>query len=196
MISGIIMASGFSNRMGKDKLLLKMNNKRIIEYVIEAAKKSDLDEVVLVYRREEIKDIGEYYGIKTIYNSKAYLGQSQSVILGVENSNNNAYMFLVGDQPFTNHRLINKLIYQYRKRKDKIIIPYYRGEVNMPIIFPGIFKKDLLNVEGDKGGREIVKGNPDAIIGVKIEDKYLVTDIDTMDEYNILLKKEIPKNVL
>ena len=31
MITGIILASGFSSRMGKDKLLLELNGEKIIE---------------------------------------------------------------------------------------------------------------------------------------------------------------------
>lgn len=195
MISGIIMAAGFSNRMGQDKLLLEIKGKKIIEYVIEAAKKSDLDEVILVYRKKELREIGRNYGIRTVYNPRADLGQSQSVILGVENSRNKNYMFLVGDQPFTNYKLLNKLIKKFRRNRDKIIIPYYKGKVNMPLIFPGIFKRDLLKVEGDKGGREIIRGNPDSIVGLDIKDKYLVTDIDTRDEYENLVGKKLSKKL-
>jgi len=110
MISGIIMASGFSRRMKRDKLLMKINNKQIIKYVIEAAKESNLDEIILVYRREEIKNIGKNYNIKTIYNEKAHLGQCQSIIKGIEEARGSGYMFLAGDQPFINYILINKLI--------------------------------------------------------------------------------------
>lgn len=188
MISGIIMASGFSNRMGQDKLLLKINNKRIIEYVIEAAKESDLNEVVLVYRSKEIKKIASYYNIKTVYNSKAHLGQSQSVIRGIKNSINNSYMFLVGDQPFTDSKVINRLIYEYRKDTNNIIVPCSNGNISMPIIFPSIFKKDLLKIEGDKGGREIIRDNPRSVIRVNINNEYLLKDIDTIEEYDLYCK--------
>ena len=47
MVIGIILASGFSNRMGQDKLLLEVEGKRILEKVILAAKNSKLDDVVL-----------------------------------------------------------------------------------------------------------------------------------------------------
>src|SRR5699024_5558307 len=185
MTSGIIMASGFSRRMGKDKLLLEIEGKKIVEYVIEAAKKSDLNEIILVYRTREIRDIGEKYNIKTVYNPKAHLGQSQSVILGVENSSsNNSYMFLVGDQPFTDYKLINKLIRKHIENEGKIVIPFSNGNINMPIIFPKLFKEDLLNVKGDKGGREIIQDNPDSIVSVNIENQKLLKDIDTIEEYS------------
>ncbi|MDR7871510.1 MAG: molybdenum cofactor cytidylyltransferase [Tissierellaceae bacterium] len=187
MITGIIMASGFSRRMGKDKLLMEVNGKKVIESIIEAAKYSNLDEVILVYRLREINDIAKSYDIKTIYNEKARLGQSQSVILGIENSKNNSYMFLVADQPFINHLIINKLIDCYRENKDKIIIPYVNNEINMPIIFPARFKQELLQIKGDKGGREIIRNNPRSIKMVNFDDGNFLKDIDTMEDYNKIL---------
>lgn len=38
MISAIVMASGFSRRMGKNKLLMDFNGKTIIENTFEALK--------------------------------------------------------------------------------------------------------------------------------------------------------------
>lgn len=184
MITGIIMASGFSNRMGKDKLLIEINGKKIIEWVIIALKDSNLDEIILVYRTEEIKKIGESYGIKTVFNPNAHLGQSQSVIHGVSKSKGDCYMFFVGDQPFISTKLINDLIEEHKKNPIKIVIPYYQDKINMPILFPADFKEDLLKVTGDKGGREIIQKNPSRIKKVEIQDKSLIIDIDTIEDYD------------
>ncbi|MBC8587905.1 nucleotidyltransferase family protein [Paratissierella segnis] len=182
MITGIVMASGFSNRMGKDKLLIEINGKKIIEWVLEAVKASNLNEIILIYRTKEIKRIADSYGIKTVYNPNAHLGQSQSVILGVENSKSDTYMFFVCDQPFISSELINNLIEEYNESPSKIVIPYYQGKINMPIIFPPDFKEDLLKVEGDKGGREIIHKNPTRIKKVEVQDEILLKDIDTIED--------------
>lgn len=188
MITGIIMASGFSNRMGRDKLLIEINGKKIIEWVIEALKDSNLDEIILVYRTDEIKKIAESYGIKTVFNPNAHLGQSQSVILGVSISKGDCFMFFVGDQPFISTELINNLIEEHKKNPSKIVIPYYQDKINMPILFPSDFKEDLLKVKGDKGGREIIQKNPSKIKKVEIQEQSLVIDIDTIEDYDIWCK--------
>ena len=59
MITGIIMASGFSKRMKTDKLTIEIEGMKIIERVIEATISSKLDKIILVYRTEEIRLIGE-----------------------------------------------------------------------------------------------------------------------------------------
>ena len=66
MISGIILASGFSKRMEKEKLLLPVGGVALVERVIRAAQASRLDEVILIYQKEEIEKIGRKYGIKAV----------------------------------------------------------------------------------------------------------------------------------
>ena len=52
MLTGIIMASGFSKRMGENKLLLSYKEKRIFEFVIDTfleAKDQDIiDDLIVV----------------------------------------------------------------------------------------------------------------------------------------------------
>ena len=69
MIVGIILASGYSKRMKRDKLLLEVKNKKAVENVIIASKNSMLYKTILVYRKDQIKIIGDQYGVETIKNS-------------------------------------------------------------------------------------------------------------------------------
>lgn len=179
MIIGIILASGFSKRMKKDKLLIEIGGIKMVERVIKEAKKSSLDDIILIYRREEVKDIGEKYNIKTIFNPKAHLGQGEGLKLGVSKAGkSSAYMFLVGDQPFINSKVIDRLIDEYRKNESSIIVPYYNGKRGMPTIFPSEFRDELLKIEGDKGGRDIIENNPSLINNVDIAEERLGVDID------------------
>jgi molybdenum cofactor cytidylyltransferase len=183
MITGIILASGLSKRMKRDKLLIELNEKPIIEYVIKAAVRSNLDHVILVYRKEIVKVIAKKYKVDTIYNDNAHLGQSQAIKLGVSKSHkDSSLMFLMGDQPFVNSELINKLILKYKKNKLPILVPYYNGNRGMPNIFGPIYRKELLKVEGDAGGREILKRDHLKIHRVDIVDRKLGIDIDTQED--------------
>ncbi len=95
---------------------MNIKDKPMVEWVIKAAVDSKLDEVILVYRTVKVKEIGTKYGIKTLYNPKAYLGQSEGLKLGVRYAqNSSAYMFLVGDMPYINSQLIDKLIDEYKR---------------------------------------------------------------------------------
>ncbi|MEY8415931.1 nucleotidyltransferase family protein [Tissierella praeacuta] len=190
MITGIILASGFSRRMKRDKLLIKVDRESIIERVIKACINSKLDDVILVYRSKEVKEIGEKYNIKTIYNKDAYLGQSQALKLGMNEAiEANDYMFLVGDQPFLTSEIINILIEEYYNSNLPILVPYYNGIRGMPMIISSIFKEELLKITGDKGGRDIVEKNIFRVKKVYIKEEKIGMDIDTPEDLNIIKYK-------
>lgn len=191
MVTGIILAAGFSRRMGEEKLLLKINGETIIERVIKASYKSKLDKIILIYRKKEVGDIGKAYGIETIHNKNANLGQSQSMKLGIQGAGEaGAYMFIVGDQPFLTEELIDKLLEEYKVWKLPIVIPYFNGERSMPMVISSIYKDELLNVQGDKGGRDIVKNNPHKVKKVYMEDKNIGMDLDTPEDFKRILNKD------
>jgi len=183
MITGIILASGFSSRMKEDKLLINIDGVAMVERVIKACKLSCLDDIILIYRKEEVKRIGEKYGLKTFYNPNAHLGQSEALKIGVREAKSaDAYMFLLGDQPFITSKLIDKLIDEYNKTKATIVVPNYNGENGPPTIFSSTYRCELLALQGDKGGRDIIKKNIHSVQRVNIEDVKAGMDIDTIED--------------
>ncbi len=187
MITGIIMASGFSKRMKTNKLTIEIDGVKIIERVIKAALESNLDDIILVYRTEEIRLIGEKYNLNIIYNPVAHLGQSASVVIGTKNSDlNSALMYFVADQPFLTTQVINRLILEYNENEGSIVIPYFKNVFGMPIIFPPRFRQDLQNVLGDRGGREIIYNNPDSVRKVHFKDEILGMDMDKPEDIQAL----------
>lgn len=185
LITGIIMASGFSRRIDSNKLVLDFKGKPIIERVIKAVKESDIDEIIMVYREDTIKEIGIRNNIKAIPNYKAELGQSQSIKIGVRNASKktNGFMFFVGDQPLLNTITINKLIKVFKDGEYPIVVPNYNGKRGNPVIFSSSFKEELLNITGDHGGRSIIMKNQDKVEFVKFENEAIGKDIDTWKEY-------------
>lgn len=190
MITGIIMASGFSKRMEQEKLLLKVNGIPVIERVIKSILSSNVDNAILVCRKDVIKDIGVRYKIETVFNSEANKGQSQSIKLGVKasKSSTKGYMFFVGDQPFLNAETINTLIDKFNRSGHEIIVPFFNGKRGTPVIFSSVYKAHLLKLEGDMGGRKIIQDKWEKVGFVNIKDEHIGFDIDTAEEYNMVKK--------
>lgn len=191
MIVGIILASGYSKRMNRDKLLLEFNNKKAVENVIIAAKNSMLNKVILVYRKDQVRIIGDQYGVETIKNNKAHLGQSESVKLGIARENNaDGYLFLAGDQPLISSDFINKIIKEFRDSGKGIIIPKYKGKIKMPILFSSKYRDDLLKSIGEYGGYEIIENNPEDISYIDVENPRAVADFNHYKDYLRFIDKE------
>ncbi len=190
MISGIIMASGFSRRMDKNKLTLEIDGVSMIERVINLVSKSQLEEVILVYRHDEIKEIAENYNIKTIVNNTAHMGQSSSMKLGIKatNPHSQGYMFFMGDQPFLKTDFINEMILKFKEGNSPIVLPRYNGRNGSPVIFSSQLKNRLLMIEGDEGGRRIIKENPEKTSFVDTCDEIMGQDIDTWESYQQILE--------
>lgn len=184
-ITGIILASGLSKRMGKEKLLLNIDGIPIIERVIRSVKGSKIDDIILVYKNDEIKEIGKKYNIKTVLNENSNLGQSESIKLGLKNSYSftDGYMFFVGDQPYLDSYIINKIIDKYDNENSKIIIPRYNNKNGNPVLFSSKLKDKLLDLKGDTGGRKIIN-ETNEVDYIDFKDERLGIDIDTIEEYD------------
>ena len=188
LISAIILAAGFSRRMGENKLLMKYNNKFLIEYTLDVISKCSFNDKIIVTQYKRIKEIGEKLNFKVVINEHANKGQSESIKLGIENCKvSEGYMFFVGDQPLLNKDDIEKLIEVFNEDTSYIVIPKYKEHYGNPVIYHKKYKKDILNLEGDKGGKSIIKSS-NKIKYVNVCENTLF-DIDDIDDFNNLLKK-------
>jgi len=190
MITGIIMASGFSTRLNRDKLLLDIAGMPLIEHIILAAKKSCLDEVVLVYRKEKTKNLAKKNHIKAVFNADAHAGQSTAVKAGIKASdtNTNAYMFIVGDQPMITAETIDCLVKVFLQNPLSIIVPDYAGQRGNPVIFPSSLQNELIRLTGDYGGRSLIEARSDLVLAVPFSDKNAGLDIDIPEDYEQVRK--------
>jgi molybdenum cofactor cytidylyltransferase len=192
-ISAIVMAAGLSKRMNKDKLKMKLIDKFIYEYVLDTIKRfSYFKEVIVVAKDEDILNKAVSLGFKAVKNNISYLGQSESIKLGIINTHSaHGYMFFVADQPFIKYETINKLISLFQKNPHNIIVACCNGVNSNPVIFPVEFKNELLNLKGDVGGKIIIRNNPEKVIKAHIQSEEEFMDIDTIEDYDRIVKKVI-----
>ncbi|SCI77610.1 molybdopterin-guanine dinucleotide biosynthesis protein MobA [uncultured Clostridium sp.] len=186
MINAIVMASGFSTRMGNNKLLLEYRGKTIIENTLDILKKSNFKEIIVVSQYEEVLSIASKYNFKTVINNKAYLGQSESIKLGIKNSSEcDGYMFFVADQPLLNKMDIDNLIKCFKDNNKYIIIPKYENKKGNPVIFPNCLKNKLLMLKNDEKGKKVIH-EYDKIKYINVQKETLL-DIDTKNDYENLI---------
>lgn len=146
-----ILASGFSTRFGRNKLLYKVHEKPLICYLFDQIPFEYFDEVQVITQYKEVCERAKEYGISSIINKNAHLGISNSIQLALKDCDQ--MMFVVADQPNLKKETIIRLI---RNSDGKHIVSC---EINHcllnPMIFPSSYFDDLRKLTGDRGGKMI-----------------------------------------
>lgn len=180
-VDAVVMASGFSKRMGFNKLKLEYNNLSLLENCLKKLSSIPFNEVLVCGRKEWIDILTKKYSFKYLNNLNAHLGQSESIKLGVKNSSGKGITFFTADQPLLSEKTILTLYYNFLKT-NLITIPIVNNNRFSPVFFPENKKSELLELEGDTGGKIVIKNTPFInLISFSSEKEFF--DIDTEEDY-------------
>ena len=161
----IFLAAGNSIRFGSNKLLYRLNGKCMYRYGLEVVdalwQKGLLDTIVIVTQYEEI-----------IYDIEPHpeTGISGSIRLGVEklieleekcgktgNRKREGCMFAVADQPYLTRESLENMVETWDVSKKGILVSENAGRMGNPVIFACKYYEELKNLEGDVGGKCVLK---------------------------------------
>jgi len=186
-ISAILLGAGESKRMGVDKLSLPWGTKTVLRHCFETLLRSEVQELVVVLgiRNKGVKNLFRGRKVKVVINPYSNRGMSTSIRRGVKalRPKSDGILIALGDQPFIKTRTINVLIRAFDQGKGRIIVPSFRGRRGHPAIFHRRYKRELLNLEGDAGGRSIIERHPEDVRVVPVESIGVVKDVDTWQDY-------------
>ncbi|MEA3441957.1 MAG: molybdenum cofactor cytidylyltransferase [Chloroflexota bacterium] len=190
MVSAILLAAGESKRMGELKLLLPFGTSTIIEKSIDALLSSRVNEVIVVTGCKAEEVIKRIAGkpIRIVVNPHYLQGMSTSITAGLNliDRKAKAIMIALADQPVIDSKVIDKLLEQFRRHDKGIAIPVYQGKRGHPVVFSVKYKKELLKLEGDVGGKEIIDQHQDDVLEVPVESRGISIDIDNLGDYEQL----------
>ena len=187
MISAILLGAGKSKRMGFDKLSLPWGKKTVFERCLETLFGSRVQELVIVLslRNKGLRNLLRGKNIKIVTNPRPGGGMSTSIRRGLQaiHSRSDGILIALGDQPFLKTRTINVLIRTFARGKGGIIVPSFRGRRGHPVIFHKRYRKELLSLKGDVGGKSILERYPKDVIIVPVKSEGVVKDINTWQDY-------------
>ncbi|MEJ9151468.1 nucleotidyltransferase family protein [Bacillus smithii] len=194
-IWGIILASGFSKRMGKPKLLLPYKGKSMIRHVLDASTNSCLNGVIVVVNSDIAglqQEVRSSSVNKLVLNDEAGKGMSTSLKAGVTNlpSTTDAAVVLLGDQPLVTADDINEVIRCYVSNEAPIVQAQYQSKRGHPVLFDHSMFPYLFHITGDEGARSVLKKFANQIRLARLDKPY-PEDVDTPEDYEELLRKEV-----
>lgn len=187
MIVGIILSAGESKRMGTPKQLLPWGDTIVLQRILDNASASRLEMIHLVLgcRADEIAGrITVPSKTRILVNRDFKDGMGSSVKCGIRNAPPaaEAFMLLLGDQPFIDAKMIDKLIDSHHAGNHGITIPVYNGRRGHPVIFDSRYRAELLAI-GDQGAREVVRRHAEEIFEIYVDSPTVLSDMDTPQDY-------------
>jgi len=192
MVSAILLAAGKAKRMGKPKLLMPFGDGTVLGQTLDILLSSRVDEVIVVLgaEAEEMRKVVADKVVKVVINLDYRRGMSTSLIAGLKQVDSRAQQVMVAlaDQPLIGKETYNRLIEESLRADKTIIVPSYQGKRGNPVIFSVRYREELLRLGGDVGGRDILKKYPDEILEVAVDSESVNTSINTLADYNSLLK--------
>jgi molybdenum cofactor cytidylyltransferase len=185
--SAILLGAGESKRMGVDKLSLPWGRRTILEHCFETLLRSEVEELVVVLgiRNKEVKNLFQGRKVKVVINPHSKRGMSTSIRKGLQaiHPSSDGILIALGDQLFLKTRTINALIRAFGQGKGGIVVPSFQGKKGRPVIFHRRYKRELLNLKGDVGGRSIIERHPEDVRVVPVKSIGVVKDVDTWQDY-------------
>jgi broad specificity phosphatase PhoE/CTP:molybdopterin cytidylyltransferase MocA len=187
---GVILAAGYSSRMGEFKALLDVGGKPAAARLADALREAGAAEVVLVtgYEREKLTELIRATGALEAFNERFADGMFTSVKAGLEKAlsltggSASAFLLLPADCPLAPASAIRALLDAHRENPGRFIVPCYRGKKGHPLLIPAELVPEILAHEG-KGGLKAVTDRHDDMIRVETDDEGVVLDMDSPAGY-------------
>lgn len=187
-VSGIILAAGRSQRMGRPKALLPIFGTTFLEHIVQQIRASRLVDlkIVLGHRPEVILDRLPDLKPATVINSRYREGQLSSLQTGIRaldpQTCDGLMMFLV-DHPLVDSALIDGLLDSFSQGGHSIVIPSFQRRRGHPVLFARELFPELLAASPDEGAVAVVRQHHGEICHLEWESDEILVDVDTPEAY-------------
>ncbi|MCQ4636838.1 histidine phosphatase family protein [Anaerovorax odorimutans] len=181
----IILAAGFSSRMGNFKPLLPLGDKSVIERVLEVSKAVGIEEIRVVtgYNRQALAPIIDRAGARETFNPDFEKGMFTSIQAGAAAllSDLDGFFIMPVDCPLVTGEVLTRLMEQFEA--DKFTVPCYRGKKGHPLLVPALYRKAIIEHDGKNGLKAITDRDPEKMKRIEVDYEGVVMDMDTPEAY-------------
>ena len=181
----IMLAAGNSRRFGSNKLMYEVDGvpmyQRALRLLQKAAERIPDSRIVVVTQPQysEIIDVVKETGAEVLFNPKPERGIASSMQIGLEIAKDaDACLFTVSDQPWLTAETIIALYDAFQSENKGMACTVWGEKTGNPCIFSKKYYRKLMEITGDKGGKQIIKRYPEDVTYLKISDEREQQDVD------------------
>jgi molybdenum cofactor cytidylyltransferase len=186
-VHGILLAAGTSSRYGDtNKLLATVDGTPLVRHAAAALVDSAVDGVTVVVGCEAESVTDAFSGLDvTIRQNENYAdGQSTSVRVGIKSASArdaDAALVALGDMPSVAPATHSLLVSAYKHGVADCMAAAHEGCRGNPVLFDAWFFPALTAVDGDVGGRQLLRDTDDAVT-IETADPGVLRDVDHPNE--------------
>lgn len=189
----VLLAAGAGKRFGGNKLTAQVHGKPMYLWAMENIEemKTELPAVV-VTGTPEIVSAAEAKGMIAIFNGQPELGISLSIRLGIEaviqeDRKVDGILFMVCDQPWLEKTTLVRLMSEF---DGGVLALSYGERRGNPVIFSREYLKELSELSGDIGGRQVMARHRENVRFLEVNDGKELQDIDKREQIEVIERQE------
>lgn len=196
LVSGIVLAAGKSERMGRSKALLPIFGSTFLKHIVNQIERSRLFEtkVVLGHQSNHIlqrlPEVSSVVVINEEYE-KGQLSSLQKAILAIDDGPSQGLMLFLVDHPLVQLKLINEMVRVFSNEKSPIVIPSFQGKRGHPVIFSRELFPDLLAAPQNQGALGVVRKHSKQILHLECKSEAILIDVDTPEDYSRFVQQRL-----
>lgn len=191
--AAIVLAAGYSSRMGSFKPLLPLGHTTVLERVVTMFHEAGVSDVRVVvgYRAHDLIPLLEDRGPRIIVNDHYKDGMFSSIAAAADTIGHyiEAFFVMPVDIPLVNPCTLLEQIRVYNETDAAVLYPTFCGKRGHPPLISARLAKAIADWHGDGGLRAILKLHEHAAVDVEVRDEYILFDLDTPDDYRNLLAR-------
>jgi molybdenum cofactor cytidylyltransferase len=188
----VVLAAGAGTRFGSLKQLVRVGGRPLLHTAVTRAAEITGNAllVVLGSGAAELAPLLKHAPGSVVVNHEWREGIASSIRAAVARlpGTCNGVMLLLADQAAVTADDLRRLAGTWRKQPQYIAAAQYAGGSGVPAIFPRSAFRDLAELRGDVGAREVLRRNPDRVLRVPMPSAAL--DVNTPED---LLTLDPPK---
>jgi molybdenum cofactor cytidylyltransferase len=180
-VAGIVLAAGSSRRLGEPKQLVFLGGETLLERAARVAGEAGLDPIYIVFGvvvsggHDVDFGVGKLDGCTPLFNEGASEGMASSIRVGVRAAAEvgvDGVVVMACDQPAVSAGHLRELT----SGGSEVVASEYAGRRGVPAYFPASAFKELMELRGDVGARELLRGARSVeLLGGEL-------DVDTVEE--------------
>ena len=183
----LLLAAGAGKRFGGDKLSAVVDGQPMFIRAMDVIDAQvDVVHRIVVTGQPSILTEGKMRGWDVAINENPEKGISWSIRLGMEQMlkevpDLDGILFMVCDQPWLTKETVGRMLTQFEKG---ILSLSYNGRSGNPVLFSKDYFEELMTLEGDVGGRQVMNKHKAEIYYLEIFNEKELRDVDRREELN------------